>query len=62
MSNSDGQRSLQDVLQSAQVAESQGVPVDWKSMAMQIYNVAMNHIAQLEQEPPPASGDMTPED
>lgn len=47
---SDGSMSMQDVLQGAIEAENKGIPVDWKSMAMKVYNVAINHIAALEKE------------
>ena len=45
---SDGQMSLNDVLNAAIQADNNGVPVDWKQLAMTIYNVATNHIAQME--------------
>ena len=47
---SDGSMSMQDVLQGAIEAENKGIPVDWKSMAMKVYNVAINHIAALEED------------
>lgn len=58
---SDGQVSLNEVLQAAIDADNRGVPVDWKNMALNIYNVATNHIAQLqEQIPTPAEDEECP--
>ena len=45
---SDGQITLQEMVQTAIDADGKGVPVDWKNLAMFVYNAATNHIAQLE--------------
>lgn len=59
----NGQTTLNEVLQSALNAEQQGVPVAWKELAMTIYNVATNHIANLEKEDEtPMSDAMEPEE
>lgn len=47
---SDGQVSLNDVIQNAINAEQNQVPVDWKNLCMTVYNVASNHIQQLEEQ------------
>jgi len=44
----DGQASLNEVINGALQAESQGIPVDWKALCLQTYNLATNHIANLE--------------
>ncbi len=46
MSTTEG-KSLQDVIQGAIEAEDKGVPVDWKAMCLQTYNVAMEEIKRL---------------
>ncbi len=44
----DASMSLNDIINAALQAEKQGVPVDWKQMCLNVYNVATNHIANLE--------------
>ena len=46
----DSTRSLNDVLSAALQAEQAGVPVNWKDLAMTIYNVATQHIAAMDQQ------------
>ena len=50
MSTTEG-KSLQDVIQGAIEAEDKGVPVDWKAMCLQTYNVAMEEIKRLQPAP-----------
>ena len=47
---SDGQMSLQDIINGAMQAEQQGIPVDWKELCMRTYNVASNELAKLNQQ------------
>ncbi len=51
--------TLNEMLQNAVEAEKNGVPVNWRDVAFQVYNVATNHIAQLEgdQDESPTEGE-----
>ena len=51
MTTTDAGMSLNEVLQNAVAAEKQGVPVNWRDLAFTVYNVATQHIANLEQNP-----------
>ena len=46
--------SLNDVINAGLQAEQNGVPVDWKQLCMTVYNVASNHIANMEAPDPAA--------
>ncbi len=50
MSESKGLDALA-MIQNAVHAEKAGVPVDWKSLAMDIYQAASTRIAELEATP-----------
>ena len=50
--------SIQDQLQTALEAEQKGIPVDWKTLCIQVYNVAMAEIKRLTQDKP----EMPPEE
>ena len=52
MTPEDTSMSLNEVLQNAVAAEKQGVPVNWRDLAFTIYNVATQHIANLEKADP----------
>jgi len=45
--------SIQDQLQTAIGAEQKGIPVDWKTLCIQVYNVAMAEIKRLTDEAEP---------
>ncbi len=45
------EKSLQDVIQAAITAEDAGVPVNWKAICLQTYEVAMAEIKRLQPEP-----------
>ena len=49
-STEDAQMSVNDILAKAELAQTQGVPVDWKQVAYLIYNSASNYISLMEQE------------
>ena len=44
------ERTLQSILEAAVVADEAGVPVDWKALTVQTYNVAMEEIKRLTPE------------
>ena len=44
--------SIQDQLQTAVEAEQKGIPVDWKTLCIQVYNVAMAEIKRLTEDQP----------
>ena len=43
-------KTLQDIIQSAIKAEAEGVPVNWKEMCLQTYQVAVAEIQRLQPE------------
>ena len=45
--------TLNEMLQTAIDAEQRGVVINWKEMALRIYQVATNHIAGLESDDQP---------
>jgi len=45
------EKTLQGVIQAAITAEDAGVPVNWKAICLQTYEVAMAEIKRLTPEP-----------
>ena len=50
MSEEVTERSLQDIIQAAITAEDAGVPVAWKQICLNTYQVAMAEIQRLQPE------------
>lgn len=44
------ERTMQQVLQEAQVAEQRGIAVDWRAMCFQLLSVATQEIGRLQSE------------
>ena len=40
--------TLEELLQSAADAESRGIPVDWRTMAFNMHQIFMNHLASIQ--------------